>query len=167
MLRRWKTDINKETERIAWYKLVHLEEDVLEHIIEEVVIDDYVMQNASTTRLNPITGAIELVDLDANGNPQLSEKQLIKDKIYEFKSKVLGLGDLQDELMAVAGIATLRVAEQLLDDKLGSRDIVNLTSALTNINNSFFAKPSTAVNVLNVGGNDQGLLAKFKNNMGN
>ena len=82
----------------------------------------------------------------------------------EFKDGVAGLSLLSEELQGTAGTLIQKIAgfAELDDSKLTPRDLASLTTALTNLQNAFFNKPTTNIQVGVVNGNGESLLSRFQ-----
>ena len=74
-----------------------------------------------------------------------------------------GLSALHDEVQATAGTLVHRIGDALDDTNIPTKDLSTLTVALTSIQQAFFNRPVTNVQINNGGG--EGLLASFRDKL--
>lgn len=129
---------------------------MLDKIAEEIMEDS---AELTETTINPVTGAIEVVSKEGSTNGKGTWR-----KVTKFKDSVDGLKVLNEELQHTALALVGDIHDSLGGEDLTTRDLANLASALTSVQNAFFNKPTTNVLVAPTGGSDK-LLAMF--NAGN
>ena len=159
-IKRWVTEIRKKQKEGAVLDLMDLDEILLSKLSEELKEEVEEME-LNLVDINPVTGAIEVKQ--SNITPQTKEAE---EKIENFKKGVEGLKALSTELQGVAGKTLISISTALDKDNVDPRDLQSLAAALTSIQNAFFNKPTTNVNVLKVDGSDgASLLSMFKQEM--
>lgn len=161
-------DVSESTLK-KWSKQLKEQEDVTNILDIDQIILDRVTKELETelagipqTRVNPVTGEIELI------KPEDQTVAKRSAKVESFKKGVEGLQLLSEETQGVAAELLDKISDQLVREELNSRDLSNLTNAVTSIQNAFFNKPTTNVQVNNIqAGEDNPLLAAFRERMKN
>ena len=157
MLKTWLTEINKMADSEAIIGLLELDHEISDEAasqdLEKAVTDD--MED----RVEIIGGKITVIK--AEDATKAQNKSLTA---REFKDGVAGLNLLSEELQGTAGTLIQRIAffADKEDSQLTPRDLASLTSALTNLQNAFFNKPTTHIQVGVVNGQGESLLSRFQ-----
>jgi len=138
-VKRWEKEIAKE----------QLTQDIVEIATEP---------DETKLEINPETGVIEIV------GPEKVVKTVAKSKMSptKFRDSVEGLRLLSEEIQSTAGGLVTEIANQVEIGELSARDLAALTSAITSIQNAFFNKPTTNVQVNTVNAGGESLLQAFK-----
>lgn len=152
-LRTWAKEFQESEEA---ENILHLL-DVSELLIDRVVTE--VIQEASF-EIDETTG-----EIIATNTEELYNKPESKD-ILAFKDQVTGLQALNQEVQAAAGMVAKKVLKKIktADDDMSPKDLKSLADAITGIQNAFFNKPQTNVQV-NMAVGESSLLNNFRNNM--
>ena len=79
-----------------------------------------------------------------------------------FKNGVSGLKLLSEETQGTAGVIVGRIADMMEDKNLCPQDLAKLTSSLASIQQAFFNKPITNIQVNTVAGEGKSLLSAFR-----
>lgn len=79
-----------------------------------------------------------------------------------FKNGVSGLKLLNEEVQGTAGVIVGRIADMMETNQLSPHDLAKLTSALSGIQQAFFNKPVTNIQVNTVTGEGKSLLSAFR-----
>lgn len=83
----------------------------------------------------------------------------------DFRDAIAGTNQLQTDLRITAGCA-LRALQDKLSNDLSCKELSMVATAVSTIQNSFFAKPTTVIaNVNGEGGTSQTLLSSLRNRM--
>lgn len=133
-LRSWFKQFKEQAKDDDILKLIDLDTIVLDKVIEKAEED-----LTEQFKVNPITGVIEPV----------VEEPKVTAKVRQFRDRVTGLKLLDEELRATAGSLVCQIAEAT-QDELNPRDLANLANALVSIQNAFFNKPTTNIQVNNI-----------------
>lgn len=140
-LKRWANEWEEEqNEGNLVDGLLNIDDIVIERITDEVAA-----QIKPLFHINPITGEIEKVP-DENSPAVIKERKL-DETLKGFRDNVGGLQLLNSELQAAAGTLVGRVLELAQEPELNARDLGTLAGALTSIQNAFFNKPTTNIQV--------------------
>jgi hypothetical protein len=157
-LRQWAHETAEMDQSEAILQLLELDMDILDdvtsHESEKAVTDD------TEPRVELIDGVITVTDPKAK---MVSKAK--KDKIAAFKEGVTGLQLLNTELQGTAGTIVGKIADLVEDTDLTARDLQSLTTALTSIQQAFFNKPTTNIQVNAVGSEGVSLLKKFQDRL--
>jgi hypothetical protein len=148
-LNRWIKEFKRDDIEAGARELVNIDDLVIDRVLEEID------ENIPEFHINPVTGVIE-------PKPEASKSP----EIQHFKDSVTGLKLLNEELQAAAGSIVCQIVEAA-QDETRPRELSNLAKALTDIQNAFFNKPTTNIQVNNVSSSGEGgstLLEQFKNN---
>ena len=159
-VRRWVKALLKEKEDGKILHMVDIERVLLDRVTAELKEEVVVAEEAlHTLRINPITNVIEVVKPDAVTNRAAT-------RLDSFRNGVTGLQLLREDLQESAGNITGKIAMLLEEPELNSKDLLNLTSSLTAIQNAFFNKPTTTVNVgVSTGQHGTSMLSSFRDGM--
>lgn len=155
-LKRWANEFKKKADEDSTLKLINVDEVMINRIAEELEAEAEEL-DGPRTRVNPVTGEIELVKNDVVATQR-------KESIGKFRDSVNGLQLLNNEVQATAGTLVHKIMDAADEEELSTRDLVGLTKALTDIQNAFFNKPTTNVQVNNIqsDGESDSLLKAFK-----
>lgn len=137
-LQRWFKDFEEQAKVDSALSLVNLDDVLLTRVLDKVAEE---AEQLDQLRVNPITGVIEIVKPETATPAKL--------QIQHFRDSVTGLKLLNQELQATAGQITLQILEAA-QETTSPRDLSSLANALTNIQNAFFNKPTTNVQVNNI-----------------
>lgn len=157
VLKRWATEFKKKTENETALSLIDVDSVMIDRIAEELEREAAEL-DAPKTQINPVTGHIEVIKPDTKVTKQRNQK------IESFRNGVEGLQLLNEEVQATAGTIVHKIMDAVDDDELSTRDLAALTKALTDVQNAFFNKPTTNVQVNTIQQNGEGetLLSAFK-----
>jgi len=151
ILKTWQTKHDKECQSQAVRELIASD--------EPVVITDEPLSDESGHHVELIDGKITVVDKRI-----AKEVELKNAKVERFKQGVTGLQLLNEDLQSTAGKLVGHISD-LANDPLHPRDLASLTSALCSVQQAFFNKPVTNVQVNTMSSDGASLLTKFKNRM--
>lgn len=146
-VRKWIKEYQDLDKDASVANLVNIDEAMLDKVAKELDED---IEGAEKHELfvNPVTGAVEV---KLPGQPKDSGRA---QKITAFKDNVKGLQLLDQEVRAAAGIVVEEIMKYAQIEELSAKDLASLSSALTNIQNAFFNKPVTQVQVNNISGEE-------------
>jgi len=149
--------VTKDT--IARWSLAYSEAQVEERVL--TAMDQEVVEafEAPKVQINK-QGVIEVITSSPPAfNLETSER------LVAFKEKVAGLQLLNSEVQGAAGHLVDKILRASEDPNLTARDLSNLVAALTSIQNAFFNKPTTNIQVNNTTGDGKSLLSSFQARM--
>lgn len=152
-LKKWAREWEKQDrESAAVDMLLNIDDIVVERITDELE-----SEFKAILHVNPVTGEIEKIK-----DPEPEKR--VAANLSVFRDNVTGLQVLSSELQAAAGTLVGRVLELAQEPELTSRDLGNLATALTSIQNAFFNKPTTniQVNTVSAAPGQTTLLEAFK-----
>jgi len=154
LLKRWETELNKLAESESVIKLLDVDQliidDIADHVAEE-------LEELTGPRMEVVNGHIKIVDEQA-----VVAAAEAKQSVANFKDNVNGLQLLDEEVRGAAGTLVSRIAVLAEDAELNARDLASLTSALTSIQQAFFNKPTTNIQVNTISGAGDSLLTSFR-----
>lgn len=153
-IRKWSKDFMELDRDESVANLVSVDDVMLERIAKELDEDLEAVEPRHELFVNPVTGAVE-VKLPGEAKESGRAK-----KIAAFKDNVHGLQLLDQDVRATAGILVEQISYYAQTEELNSRDIASLANALTSIQNAFFNKPVTNVQVNNISGEEGSTLLK-------
>jgi len=175
-------------EALDWEELsaqLHVSKSTITKWIKEVNEEDFqtnilAMLDLSTPELE--TTATEMMEeaIEKEAVPQLhlgddgtiqvvQEATVLSEeerstRVMAFKQSVTGLQLLKEEVQGAAGIAVCKIAEKIEEGELTAQDLSKLTTTLATVYQAFFNKPTTNIQVNNVGEGSQNLLSSFRGN---
>jgi len=129
--------------------------DVDAMILEEVIEGPQVQINEQ--------GVIEVIP-EAEVVPKVLSEPVDTEKLAAFKKKITGLQLLNEEVQGAAGTLVGKIIDASEDSELTARDLASLVTALTNVQNAFFNKPTTNIQINQVEGGTS-LLQSFKDRL--
>lgn len=153
-LRIWLKELVKAKTTEGVLALLDTDEQVIENVIESAV------EVAAGPRVELVNGVIHVIE-EGEVSPE-EKKQLAEEKIEKFKQSVEGLRLLQGEVQGAAGNLVEKIARFSENDKLEVKELGILTAALASIQNAFFNKPQTNIQVNTMNGEGQSLLSSFR-----
>lgn len=141
--------------------------DVDESIVEQIATD--VIEMASELNLEPrvevIAGKITVIESESPSNKETELATTEKQALLEsFRCKVNGLQVLNTEVQGTAGLLLTKIIARASKEDLDIKELSQLVSSLTSIQNAFFNKPVTQV-MVNTGGGGDSLLGAFQARM--
>jgi hypothetical protein len=160
-VRRWIKDYESLDESASVASLVNVDALLVERITNEVAheleeAEPYTVdaeEEPDNLVVNPITGLVEV-----------RQSEVVRDvnpKIAAFRDNLKGLQLLEEETRIAAGALVEQISKEARYGSLEPKELASLASALTSIQNAFFNKPVTNVQVNNISGGS-GLLSELK-----
>jgi len=153
-LKRWKTELSKLDDSESIIKLLDVDQLIIDEAADHVAEE---LEELAGPRMEVVGGVIQIVDENA-----VAAAVEAKQTIANFKDKVHGLQLLDEEVRGTAGTLVSRIAVLAEGAELNARDLASLTSALTSIQQAFFNKPTTNIQVNTINGAGEGLLSNFR-----
>ena len=133
------------------------EEDILDTMNVDAMILEEVIEGPQV-HINE-HGVIEVVP---EAVPITTPEPADTEKLAAFKKKVTGLQLLNEEVQGAAGALVSKIVTASEDEDLTARDLASLVTALTNVQNAFFNKPTTNIQVNTTTGEGKSLLSSFQ-----
>jgi len=160
-LHKWLKEFAKANTTEQVLDMLEVDTQIVEEIAEKVIAP--AIEVANGPKIEIIDGVIQVTD-----EHMLSEKEkqaLQSQKISQFKDRTNGLFLLQEEVQGTAGSIVGKIADKLEENILPTQEIVLLTNALTSIQNAFFNRPTTNIQVNAMGSEGEPLLKAFRNRL--
>lgn len=154
----WAREVAELDQSEAIIQLLELDMDIIDevssHSPEKAVTDD------TEPQIELVDGVIKVTDPKAKAISKAKDT-----KVAAFKDGVTGLQLLNTELQGTAGTIVSKIASLVEDPDLSARDLQSLTAALTSVQQAFFNKPTTNIQVNTVSGDGVSLLKKFQDRL--
>lgn len=155
MLKKWKKEHDKLKTRETVVDLLDVDKMMIDEVASHV--KEKVSAEVSGPQMEIKNGKIVVV-------PDKVEPA-VSAKLDTFKDSVTGLQMLQEEVQGTAGTLVSRIAVLAEDSELTARDLASLTTALTGIQQAFFNRATTNIQVNTVNGGGESLLSSFRENL--
>jgi len=149
----WVKELNNSSSDKVVSEL--LDDDVMANKVTTAILED--VTTLDNVVINPVTGIIEV----QQPNGEVKSTGMTRRKVSTFRAKVSDLKTLSEELQSTARALVEQIDIQLEEQQdISCVDIKNLAASLASIQNAFFNRPTTNIQVNNVDG--EGLLGMFK-----
>lgn len=168
-LKRWEKEYNRRETIADLDKVLDVDEVIVKRVAEEVAAEivelEVVPENLEIDeQTNEIVTSSELAK--RREQAELDAKNFADSKIAKFIGGIQGLQVLKESTQDAANKAMAIIAIKMQDPDVQSKDFKELVASLTAIQNAFFNRPTTTVNVKNSNTLDGGgTLSDFRNKL--
>lgn len=159
-LTKWDKEFRKSESLEEIQALLDVDAEIVEQIASDVA--SKATKAAAEPRVEIVGGKIVV---KTESDEDLVKQQEAQDALVEqFKCKVNGLQALNAEVQGTAGLLLKKITHHVNAGDLDIKELTQLTTALTSIQNAFFNRPTTQI-MVNTGGSGDNLLGAFKARM--
>jgi len=151
-LKTWKREFKKSKTAEDLDKLLNVDAEIVERVANEVVME-----------IDHVAGEIVSAEVLEGREAERAHALEVKEKYAKiraetFTSGASGLNALRGEVQATAADLVHLIAQkiELEGDELSIKDMNMLSSSISTIQNSFFNRPTTNIQVNNVAGEEGG-----------
>jgi len=152
-LKKWETEYNKLDEEETVVDLLDVDQMVIDEVTKHVA--EEVSEEIVGPQMDIVDGKIVVVK-------DTAVQDALDAKLESFKGGVKGLQLLQEEVQGTAGTLVSRIAVLAEDSELTAKDLASLTAALTSMQQAFFNKPTTNIQVNTLNSEGGSLLSSFR-----
>ena len=169
-LKKWTNEFAETDEAQDILALISMDKLLLSRITK--VAAEEIIVETLPPELEEIKQEMESIDddllhIDEAGNILVKSpiEEATVSAVMAFKDDVDGLQLLSKECQGTAGALVTRIAKLANDPKIEAKELNALTMSLASIQNAFFNKPQTNVQVNLPGGSSSPLLTSFQENL--
>ena len=154
-------ELNVPVARLRTWTKEFIEAEQDENILKLLDVDELIVDKIAQELTEEASFLID----EETGTIAVEPRHLPSCKTTEsFKDKVSGLQALSTELQGAAGTIANKIIKAAAEPDLTPRELKSLAEGITSIQNAFFNKPQTNVQV-NMAVGENSLASKFKQNL--
>lgn len=174
-LMRWKKDYEADSTLESLDKLIEADEVIVERaaniVVEELAkeLEPMIPKHAPAIE-GEVLSKEQLQEIEEEKQEQEKRLEIYKEqKAKEITKGIKGLGLLKEDIQEVAQDLIVRVKEEMEEnDYIPIKDVKDLTAVVTQLQNTFFNRPTTNIQVNNTNQNiTEGALHEFRTNLRN